>query len=89
MSTKDIKELVEMATTQYRDKIIGFIKQYGTINTHIKTYRFNDCEEDIIPIADPCVITKIENGKVYYEDNVYDDLDELTLNELYNIINKM
>lgn len=88
MSTKDIKELAEMATAQYRDKIIGLIKEYGTISTHIETYRLFDDDYDV-PSYESCVIVKIENGKVYYEDNVYDELETLTMNELYNIINNL
>lgn len=88
MSTKDIKELAEMATAQYRDKIIGLIKEYGTISTHIETYRLfdNDCN---VPSYESCVIVKIENGNVYYDDNVYDELETLTMDELYNIIIKL
>lgn len=88
MSTKDIKELAEMATRQYRDKIIGFIKDYGTINTHINTYRLFEDDNDI-PSYESCVIIKIENGNVYYDDNVYDELEVLSMNELYNIISNL
>jgi hypothetical protein len=88
MSTKDIKELAEMATAQYRDKIIGFIKEYGTISTHIKTYRLFDNDNNV-PSYESCVIVKIENGNVYYDDNVCDDLDALSMDELYNIIIKL
>lgn len=85
MSTKDIKELGKMATAQYRDKIIDLIKECGTINTHIKTYRLFDDDYDV-PSYESCVIVKIENGNVYYDDNVCDDLDALSMDELYNII---
>lgn len=88
MSTKDIKELAEMATAQYRDKIIGFIKEYGTISTHIKTYRLFD-NDDNVPSYESCVIVKIENGNIYYDDNVCDELEALTMNELYNIISNL
>lgn len=88
MSTKDIKELAEMATAQYRDKIIGLIKECGTISTHIKTYRLFDNDYDV-PSYESCVIVKIENGNVYYDDNVCDDLDALSMDELYNIIIKL
>lgn len=88
MSTKDIKELAEMATAQYRDKIIDLIKECGTISAHIKTYRLFDDDNDV-PSYESCVIVKIENGNVYYDDNVYDDLDALSMNELYNIISNL
>lgn len=88
MSTKDIKELAEMATAQYRDKIIGLIKEYGTISTHIETYRLFDNDYNV-PSYEFCVIVKIENGIVYYDDNVCDELEALTMNELYNIINNL
>lgn len=88
MSTKDIKELAEMATAQYRDKIIDLIKEYGTISTHIETYRLFDDDYNV-PSYESCVIVKIENGIVYYDDNVYDDLETLSMNELYDIIIKL
>ena len=88
MSTKDIKELAEMATAQYRDKIIDLIKKYGTISTHIETYRLFDNDYNV-PSYESCVIVKIENGNVYYDDNVYDELETLTMDELYNIIIKL
>lgn len=88
MSTKDIKELAEMATAQYRDKIIGLIKECGTISTHIETYRLFDNDFNV-PSYESCVIVKIENGNVYYDDNVYDELETFTMDELYNIIIKL
>lgn len=88
MSTKDIKELAEIATAQYRGKIIGLIKEYDTISTHIETYRLFDNDYNV-PSYEPCVIVKIENGIVYYDDNVCDELETLTMNELYNIINNL
>lgn len=84
MSTKDIKELAKIATNQYRDKMISMIKNCGTINTNIKTYRL--FENDFgIPSYENCIVTKIENGNVYYSDNVYDELEVLTMDELFNI----
>lgn len=88
MSSKDIKELGKLATAQYRDKIIDLIKECGTISTHIKTYRLFD-DDYGVPSYEPCVIVKIENGNVYYDDNVCDDLDALSMDELYNIIIKL
>lgn len=87
MSTKDIKELAEIATAQYRDKIIDLIKECGTISTHIETHRLYDDYD--VPYYESCVIVKIENGNVYYDDNVCDELETLTMDELYNIIIKL
>ena len=64
------------------------IKEYGTISTHIETYRLFDDDYDV-PSYESCVIVKIENGNVYYDDNVCDDLDALSMNELYNIISNL
>lgn len=69
-----------------RDKIIDYLKDYGLCN--IDTFRLFDNEFDV-PSYESCVITKIENGFVYYSDNVRDDISSLTMNELYDIISKL
>lgn len=72
--------------TDVRSKMIDFLKDYGLCN--IKTFRLFD-DEFGVPSYESCIITKIENGFVYYSDNVRDEISILTISELYDIMLKL
>lgn len=81
-----IKENCEKSFTQCRDYIIEQLSNIGKLETPISTYR--QCDEDITPIYEECVIVEISNGIVYY-DNGFEHLSLLSMNELYNIFNSL
>lgn len=88
MNTREIKELANMAVNQCRDRLIELIKNCGVIDTNIKTYRLFENDNDV-PTYETCVIIKIGDGNVYYADNVYDELEVLSMDELYNIVSNL
>lgn len=69
---KDFKKL--------RNSIIEYLSSSDWVDICIPTMRVVD---DSLIV---CNITSIENGVVYYDDDLDDDLSFLTMNELYDII---
>ena len=63
-----------------RNSIIEYLSSSDWVDICIPTKRVVD---DSLIV---CNITSIENGVVYYDDNVDDDLSYLSMNELFDII---
>ena len=87
MTTKNIKELGNLALSQCRDKLIGLLKDYGMFDNPISTYRIVEGENGLV--NKKCTIIGIMQGEVHYGDSIVDDIDVLSVNELYDIIIKL
>ena len=87
MTTKNIKELGNLALSQCRDKLIELLKDYGMFDEPISTYRIVDNENGFV--NEKCTIIGIMQGEVHYGDSIVDDIDVLSVNELYDIIIKL
>lgn len=87
MTTKNIKELANLTLRQCRDKLIELLKDYGMFDKPISTYRIVDNENGFV--NEKCTIIGIMQGEVHYGDSIVDDIDVLSVNELYDIIIKL
>lgn len=87
MTAKNIKELGNLALCQCRDKLIGLLKDYGMFDEPISTYRIVDNENGFV--NEKCTIIGIMQGEVHYGDSIVEDIDALSVNELYDIIIKL
>lgn len=87
MTAKNIKELGDLALRQCRDKLIELLKDYGMFDKPISTYRIVDNENGFV--NEKCTIIGIMQGEVHYGDSIVDDIDVLSVNELYDIIIKL
>lgn len=87
MTAKNIKELGDLALCQCRDKLIGLLKDYGMFDEPISTYRIVDNENGFV--NEKCTIIGIMQGEVHYGDSIVEDIDALSVNELYDIIIKL
>ena len=87
MTAKNIKELGDLALCQCRDKLIDLLKDYGMFDKPISTYRIVDNENGFV--NEECTIIGIMQGEVHYGDSIVDDIDVLSVNELYDIIIKL
>jgi hypothetical protein len=87
MTAKNIKELGDLALCQCRDKLIGLLKDYGMFDKPISTYRIVDNENGFV--NEKCTIIGIMQGEVHYGDSIVDDIEVLSVNELYDIIIKL
>ena len=81
-----MKDILISLFTDVRSKMIDYLKDYGLCN--IKTFRLFDNEFGV-PSYESCIITKIEDGFVYYSDNVRDEISILTISELYDIVKQL
>ena len=86
MTAKNIKELADLALCQCRDKLIGLLKDYGMFDEPISTYRIVENENGLV--NEKCTIIGIMQSEVHYGDCV-EDIDLLSVNELYDIIIKL
>lgn len=82
-----MKDILISLFTDVRAKMIDYLKDYGVCN--IKTIRLIDDEFGTPPSYENCTITKIEDGFVYYSDNVREDISVLTTSQLYDILLKL
>jgi hypothetical protein len=87
MTAKNIKELGDLALCQCRDKLIGLLKDYGMFDEPISTYRVVEDVNGLVNVK--CVIIGILQGEVHYGDSIVEDINLLSVNELYDIIIKL
>jgi hypothetical protein len=87
MTAKNIKKLADLALCQCRDKLIDLLKDYGKFEKPISTYRIIENENGIV--NEKCTILGIMQGDIYYGDSNIEDIDLLSVNELYDIITKL
>lgn len=87
MTTKKIKELADLALCQCRDKLIDLLKDYGMFDKPISTYRVVENENGFV--NEKCTIIGIMQGEVHYGDSIVEDIEVLSVNELYDIIIKL
>ena len=81
-----MKTILKSVFYDLKEKFIDYIRDFGPCN--IETFRQFDNEFGI-PSFEYCVITKIKHGIVYYDDNVKEHIDNLSMTELYDIISKI
>lgn len=86
MTAKNIKELANLTLCQCRDKLIELLKDYGMFDEPISTYRIVENENGLV--IDDCKVIGIMQGEVHYGDCV-EDIELLSVNELYDIIIKL
>lgn len=87
MTAKNIKELANLTLCQCRDKLIDLLKDYGMFDEPISTYRVVENKNGLV--NEKCTIIGIMQGEVHYGDGIVDDIDVLSVNELYDIIIKL
>lgn len=87
MTAKNIKELADLALCQCRDKLIDILKDYGMFDKPISTYRIVEGANGLV--IDDCYVIGIMQGEVHYGDSIVEDIDLLSVNELYDIIIKL
>lgn len=87
MTAKNIKELANLTLCQCRDKLIELLKDYGRFDKPISTYRIVENENGLV--TEKCTIIGIMQDKVHYGDSIVEDIDLLSVNELYDIIIKL
>jgi hypothetical protein len=87
MTTKNMKELADLTLCQCRDKLIELLKDYGMFDEPISTYRIIESKNALV--NEKCVIIGILQGEVHYGDSIVEDIEALSVNELYDIIIKL
>ena len=87
MTAKNIKELADLALCQCRDKLIDLLKDYGMFDEPISTYRIIEGANGLV--IDDCYVIGIMQGEVHYGDSIVEDIDLLSVNELYDITIKL
>lgn len=87
MTAKNIKELADLTLCQCRDKLIELLKDYGMFDKPISTYRIIEGANGLV--IDDCKVIGIMQSEVHYGDSIVEDIEVLSVNELYDIIIKL